>query len=711
MRLSPPPSLFSTGRTIRALRRQVAAATGSAFAHPFRPGAVAVVWGADGVTAATLNRLGRPVLTVAPGPILSPYDTPETGMASLRLTLDGVPMGGIPADSTLIDQLTHLRLHGRNRFPAGAGGDGPAGGSRGPHGSPLLEGEGQGEVCGSAGEFAHLTPTLSFQEREPVALHAEATAPSMYSPSAFPSRGFDGADRPALILLNAAATPSGNRAFVARVLRRHPETDFTVCSPEGCQELGLATPRLRVVREPIDPWAACARAARVFASDAASACTARLSGAGAVEADGPASLEDAYGAGLHWFDPWTRAPIARDACLDKVAWLRARFRDNDRPTVLVGISRWKRPGLDAFTTGPFGPPIHAMAAEEAVRLAPPGARVLAWATRMPERLEALCTEAGLPLWRVEDGFLRSVGLGASLQPGASIVVDDSGIYYDPRRDSRLARILKTAAFPPDLVARAEALRRLVVERRLTKYNVGLSDESGSWPKDRRIVLVPGQVEDDASVRHGSPVVRSNRALLAAARARNPDAFLLYKPHPDVEAGFRPGKIPEAEALALADRIVGGLSIVDLLDRAHHVETMTSLAGFEALIRGLTVAVHGRPFYSGWGLTEDLAPNADRGRRLALDELVAGTLLLYPLYLDPVAMKPCSAEQLLDRLSAERDAAAPSTLALSRRTLLAMRARYAVLNPIVRALRARRGVGPGAQDVSPVPKTPDKADPA
>jgi capsular polysaccharide export protein len=163
----------------------------------------------------------------------------------------------------------------------------------------------------------------------------------------------------------------------------------------------------------------------------------------------------------------------------------------------------------------------------------------------------------------------------------------------------------------------------------------------------------------------------------------------------VEAGFRPGAIPEAEALTLADRIVGGISIVDLLDRVHHVETMTSLAGFEALIRGLTVAVHGRPFYSGWGLTEDLAPNAARGRRLALDELVAGALILYPRYLDPVAMKPCSPEQLLDRLSAARDAAPRTPLSLSRTGQMIMRARYAVLNPIVRYLRDRRGVARGS----------------
>jgi capsular polysaccharide export protein len=631
MRPSPPPSLFSTSRTVRLLRAQIEAATGRPFAHPFRSGAVAAMSGRHGVPDA-LRRLGWPVLRVEPGPILSPYDTPASGLASLRLTLDGVPFGGVPANAALTSRLRSLRLHGRNRFPGDIGGD----------------------------------------------------------------AGPDGA---ALILLDGAATPARNRAFVASVRARHPGTAFVVAGPEG--GLGIRpAPHLRVLRDPIDPWAACASAARVFVTDAASACTARLSGAEVIESTAPSGIEDAYGTGVHWFDPWTRTPVTRDECLDKVAWLRARFRDNDRPTVLVGISRWKRPGLDAFTTGPHGPPVHAMGAEEAVRLAPPGARVLAWATRMPERLEPLCAEAGLPLSRVEDGFLRSVGLGAGLRPGASIVVDDSGIYYDPRRDSRLARILKNTAFTPDLVARAESLRRLVIARRLTKYNVGLSDESGTWPTDRRIVLVPGQVEDDASVRHGSPVVRSNRALLAAARARNPDAFLLYKPHPDVEAGFRPGKIPEAEALALADRIVGGLSIVDLLDRAHHVETMTSLAGFEALIRGLTVAVHGRPFYSGWGLTEDLAPNADRGRRLALDELVAGTLLLYPLYLDPVAMKPCTAEQLLDRLAQARDAAAPSALALSRRTLLTMRARYAVLNPIVRALRARRGIARPQKDDAP-----------
>jgi len=40
---------------------------------------------------------------------------------------------------------------------------------------------------------------------------------------------------------------------------------------------------------------------------------------------------------------------------------------------------------------------------------------------------------------------------------------------------------------------------------------------------------------------------------------------------------------------------------------------------------------------------------DRGRRLSLDELVAGVLILYPRYLDPVTRLPCGPEVLIDRL--------------------------------------------------------------
>ena len=84
--------------------------------------------------------------------------------------------------------------------------------------------------------------------------------------------------------------------------------------------------------------------------------------------------------------------------------------------------------------------------------------------------------------------------------------------------------------------------------------------------------------------------------------------------------------------------------------------MTSLMGFEALLRGKTVAVHGRPFYAGWGLTEDASgAGFDRGRALTLDELTAAALILYPRCIDPETRLPCPPERVLEALAEERAA--------------------------------------------------------
>jgi capsular polysaccharide export protein len=93
-----------------------------------------------------------------------------------------------------------------------------------------------------------------------------------------------------------------------------------------------------------------------------------------------------------------------------------------------------------------------------------------------------------------------------------------------------------------------------------------------------------------------------------------------------------------------------------------------LSGFEALLRGRRVVTHGRPFYAGWGLTEDRDPPPRRGRRLSLDELVAAALILYPRYRDPVTGLPCPPEVLLERLAAAP--APPPARARLPRTLVA-----------------------------------------
>jgi capsular polysaccharide export protein len=327
--------------------------------------------------------------------------------------------------------------------------------------------------------------------------------------------------------------------------------------------------------------------------------------------------------------------------------LKAEIEATNREIrVACGMAWWKRARIAQFlASDERGPLVFADDADQAIAAAR-GGRIAVWPSRMPAELEQRADDR---LVRIEDGFIRSIGLGADLHPPLSIVVDRSGIYYDPTRPSDLETILETADFSAALLARAERLRETIVTRGISKY--GREVPVTHAPRRERTVLVPGQVEDDESVRLGGGGVAGNLDLLRRARAAEPDAHILFKPHPDVDAGHRRGRVPDADLRQYADAIVRGESMSSLLARVDAVHVLTSLTGFEALLRDLEVTVHGQPFFAGWGLTRDLAgPLPRRTRRLTLAELVAGTLILYPRYLDPVTEQPCPPETLLQRIA-------------------------------------------------------------
>ena len=251
---------------------------------------------------------------------------------------------------------------------------------------------------------------------------------------------------------------------------------------------------------------------------------------------------------------------------------------------------------------------------------------------------------------MEDGFLRSVGLGADLVRPLSWVIDSLGIYYDASRPSDLEQLLQTGIFETPILHRAAALREQLVRTGLTKYNVGaLPWRRPARAAGRKVVLVPGQVETDAAIRLGAPGITTNMALLQAARKAEPDAWLIYKPHPDVVAGLRNAGALESLAAQSCDEIVSDVPMGTLLDAVDAVHVLTSLAGFEALLRGRQVVCHGLPFYAGWGLTQDVLRVNRRSRVLSLDELVAGVLLQYPTYVSRATGSICSAEQALNEL--------------------------------------------------------------
>jgi capsular polysaccharide export protein len=309
-----------------------------------------------------------------------------------------------------------------------------------------------------------------------------------------------------------------------------------------------------------------------------------------------------------------------------------------RRLICVGFRRWKAASLKPMLSLD-GSKVAFVPSAEAARRQAPGAAdcLLYWGVVPPEGLEQLSKESGARLVRIEDGFIRSVGLGSDLIRPLSLVLDAEGIYFDPREPSALEGLLNTAIFSDQELARARTVRAFIVEHGITKYNIEPRRPAPWSIGDRRVVLVPGQVEDDASIRFGCGEVRTNLALLEAARRACPDAFIVYKPHPDVTSGNRAGKLALSEASRFADHIETQMSVVSCIEACDAVHTMTSLTGFDALLRGKQVVTYGQPFYAGWGLTEDRMRQgpalARRTRKLHLDELVAGSLLRYPIYWD------------------------------------------------------------------------------
>jgi capsular polysaccharide export protein len=343
-----------------------------------------------------------------------------------------------------------------------------------------------------------------------------------------------------------------------------------------------------------------------------------------------------------WYDPCRDRLCGVEEVIDTLEAQARAWREDRQGYVATAMRMWKRGHLQRF----YGR--HA-----ALRFRDPAAAARAEAGRLgrPLMVWAAREDAGHPGdVRVEDGFLRSRGLGARLVPPLSLVRDDLGIAYDPTRESRLDRLIAASVdLPEEARVRAGRLIARLVELGLSKYNTGAT-ALPELPQGRRI-LVAGQVEDDASVLKGCGEVATNAALLARARVANPDAVILWKPHPDVEAGLRRGSVP-ADDLRQADVTLPGTDAATALSAADEVWTMTSTLGFEALLRGLPVTCLGMPFYAGWGLTQDLmAAPPWRRARPDLTALVHAALIDYPRYLDPVTGLPCPVEVAVDRLAA------------------------------------------------------------
>ncbi|MBM0417061.1 capsular polysaccharide biosynthesis protein [Aeromonas veronii] len=361
-------------------------------------------------------------------------------------------------------------------------------------------------------------------------------------------------------------------------------------------------------------------------------------------ADGAISLSQLVAAALICYPRYVD-PVLGERCeVEDVVKLLAHQQMAParwRRLYLVGFSLWKRAFMRTFCAH--------LADELRFVRRPPGRltgdeQVLVWGSRYPELVSAI---------RVEDGFIRSSGLGSNLCRPSSLSIDPVGIYFDSRRPSALEQLLNYESIDEALLARGNRLLALLRRSRVSKYNVGTSMPFLPPQDGRELVLVVGQVDGDASILCGSPVIRSNEQLLWAVRAAKPQAHILFKPHPDVVCGNREGTISASCLAECVDSQVIQCDLASLYPHIDELHTMTSLSGFEALVQGVKVTTWGQPFYSGWGLTHDIHPPARRERPLPLAALVCLTIDAYPRYIDWQSGLWCSPEQLIRKLAAHK----------------------------------------------------------
>ena len=332
------------------------------------------------------------------------------------------------------------------------------------------------------------------------------------------------------------------------------------------------------------------------------------------------------------------------------------YKSNQGKLYFFNFSPWRMMQIEAFFYSPNNQKFICKDLQDALDkgLSFNGCNIFIYGIVEFPEVEDYAKKNNISIYRIEDAFIRSIALGSGFAKPYSLSIDSRGVYFDPRKETDLEHILQNYNFSEELIKRAKGVRKKIVDFKFSKYN---HLEHKKIEVDRKkydkVILVTGQVEDDMSIKYGAFGL-NNSDLLQMVKEANPDSYIIYKPHPDVLSGNRIGHISKSITDKCASEVITDISIDSAIEACDEVHTLTSGAGFDALLRGKKVYTYGMPFYAGWGLTTDFRECKRRTRKLTIDELVAGTLILYPRYISPKSGKFCEVEQTLEELKEEQD---------------------------------------------------------
>ena len=253
---------------------------------------------------------------------------------------------------------------------------------------------------------------------------------------------------------------------------------------------------------------------------------------------------------------------------------------------------------------------------------------------------------------LEDGFIRSVGLGVHGYPSFSIVEDKNGMHYDAFKNTTIQQILNNYDFQNNqkLLSLAKDAIELIKKYKISKYNLNemkLPESVKNSKKEK--VLIIAQTAGDNSLKYGRAYEFKPKDIIISALEENPDKDIFVKIHPDVLSGKRKSSIDITLAKKYCKVLTENTNPVLLLESFDTVYTQTSQMGFEALFLGKKVVTFGMPFYAGWGITDDKLKNQNRKRILTPIEVFAGAYILYSKYYNPYEKRECDIIETIEEI--------------------------------------------------------------
>lgn len=284
-------------------------------------------------------------------------------------------------------------------------------------------------------------------------------------------------------------------------------------------------------------------------------------------------------------------------------------------------------------------------------------KLFTYGIRQPNGLEEFAAKNNLSLTRFEDSFIRCNGIGSTQLPYSWVFDDSGGIFFNAQRASGLEIALEYGANPDQRLDEARQVMQALIDNNLTKYNHGepVNLEKVYGPKDKKRVLVLGQVPDDQSIKLGCANPMSNNDLVRMAHEENPDCQILYRPHPYVLNGLKDGREDPQDVAGIATVITQSMDFPTALQTIDHVYVQSSLSGFEARFRGIPVTATGCPFFSGWRTPgiDSRQPCARRTQTRTVEQIFAAAYLGYSRYFNPHTGEPMTAMGVIHELLRQR----------------------------------------------------------